>query len=278
MSVPNLPGPEEGQSTTARPAASSSSWRRAGVFLAIAGAVVVLLLCAVGLVFLSNQALSMVGLAGKANTPVASARNSPTAIASKNAEVKIGTPAPTVPGSGSTTPVQSVGSPTAPLTATIPVQPGATQANPLATTARSSPRPTTPTIAPPLAASPSPKVAPGVYVTGMRIEPTQVMNGQNPKFYVTFLNSHATPITYTWFIKVFEPDKKQSFGEEAKVGNVLPPGSSTWASASNWKAPGEQPCRPFIARVFYYMAQDNAVVEFSTPEGNSWSIDFKVCQ
>ncbi len=241
------------------PATRSTSLRRVGVLLAIGGAVLIVLLCAVGLVFLYSQASFIADLVGKTNTPRATAKRSPSAIPSAVAAVETATPSvPTVPSpAGSSTPLQTVASTTAPLAV---------------------PKPKSPTATKPPAASPAPMVAPGVYVTGMRIEPAKVMDGQNPRFYVTFWNNQTSPITYTWFIKVFEPDKRQSFGEEAKVGNAIAPGTSTLASASNWKAPGETPCRPFIARVFYYLAADNAVVEFSMPAGNPYLLDFQVCQ
>ncbi len=244
-----------------RPSATrSTSLRRAGVLLAIGGAVLVVLLCGVGLVFLYSQASFIADLVGKTNTPRATVKNSPSAIPSAVAVLETATPpGPIVPSPvGSGTPLPTVSPTSVPLAL---------------------PRPTkVPTTAPPPAASRSPVAAPGVYVTGMRIEPAQVMNGQTPRFYVTFWNNQTTPITYTWFIKIFEPDKRQSFGEEAKVANAIAPGTSTLVSASNWKAPGELPCRPFLARVFYYLAQDNAVVEFSMPAGNPYLLDFQVCQ
>ncbi len=257
-----------------QPAAEPRDLRRAVWYIVIAGAVIFLLSCAAGFVFLNSRGAFNVGLLGKTNTPAAAAKSSPGAATATR-------PAPTALPSSTAPLTETIATlqPTESTMGSAAAQPPATGANPTARTT-TAPRALTrtPTAAQRAAASPTPNLAPGVYVTGMRIEPTQIMDGQNPTFYVTFLNTASTPITYTWFIKVYEPDKRQSFGEEAKVGNVMPPGTSTLPSASNWKAPGEQPCRPFIARVFYYMAQDNAVVEFSTPAGNAYLIDFKVCQ
>lgn len=284
MSGPNLsPTPPK----TERSAPLSTNVRRLVILVTIGGVIIFLLCAAVGIVFVNTQGALIAQLMGNPITPVGTAKNSPVAVASAAAATALPTAATATAGltavvapTASIVPLQITGTVTAPLTGTLTTGAAATGSNPAATAARATsiPKPRATTPAPPPPASPAPQVAPGVYVTNLRIDPSQPMNGQNPTFYVSFLNTYSTPMTYTWFIKVFEPDKRQSFGEESKVGNVMPVGTSTFPSATNWKAPGEQPCRPFIARVFYYMAQENAVVEFSTPEGNAFLIDFKVCQ
>ncbi len=138
---------------------------------------------------------------------------------------------------------------------------------------------TLPTPAAPIATSTptAPAAPPGVYVTAVRTDPTQVMDGQFPTFQVTFLNTLGGAANYNWFVKIYEPDKKQSFGETPKVPSEIPVGSNTLPSSNKWKAPGASPCRQFIARVFY-QAPDGTIVEFAKPGGDYFYYYFSVCQ
>ncbi len=113
-------------------------------------------------------------------------------------------------------------------------------------------------------------------MTALHIEPQEVRNGQYPAFHVTFLNTTGTSPSYKWFVKIYEPDKRNSFGETAKSESILLVGTSEVASQSNWKAAGAAPCRPFIARVFY-QAADNTILEFAKPDGNRPEHYFSVC-
>jgi tetratricopeptide (TPR) repeat protein len=127
------------------------------------------------------------------------------------------------------------------------------------------------------AATATPVVQPGIYVTNIQTDPPEVKNGQTPTFLVTFLNTLGVNADYTWYVKLFDPDKKNSFGETAKSAGSILPGSSIFSTFSNWKAPGATPCRQFIARVFY-VAPDNTIVEFPKPAGDSFWYYFSVCQ
>jgi len=142
---------------------------------------------------------------------------------------------------------------------------------------------TVPTVAPPPTAVPptaAPSVpaglAPGVYVNSVRVEPADLHNGQYPTFYVTFVNSTSGTLYYKWFVKLYEPDKRNSFGETTKVDSTLPAGTAQVASAANWRAPGTSPCRPFIARIFY-QAPDGTILEFPKPGGDNFWFYFSVC-
>ncbi|MDE3091727.1 MAG: PD40 domain-containing protein, partial [Chloroflexota bacterium] len=137
---------------------------------------------------------------------------------------------------------------------------------------------TLPTLATPIIApTQTPAVPPGVYVTAVRTDPAEVKNGQFPTFYVTFLNTLGITANYNWYIKIFEPDKKQSFGETAKVASQIPTGRNTFASVPNWKALGATTCKPYIARIFY-VAPDNTILEFSKPEGDTFQFYLSICQ
>lgn len=130
-------------------------------------------------------------------------------------------------------------------------------------------QPSQPTAAPP-------SVPPGMYATGLSVIPAEPKNGDHPTFKVTFLNNLGVTAYYNWFVKVYEPDKRNSFGETAKLNSTFPPGITTLDSMANWKAAGGSPCRPYFARVFY-AAPDGTIVEFPKPGGDTVQQYFTVC-
>lgn len=134
-----------------------------------------------------------------------------------------------------------------------------------------------PATAPPSQTAPPQGVPPGMYATGLQVDPPQPKDGDYPTFKVTFLNNLGQTVYYNWYVKLYEPDKRNSFGETAKLNSTFPPGTTSLRSQANWKAPGAQPCRPFIARVFY-QAPDGTIVEFPKPGGDPVQTYFTVCQ
>lgn len=121
-----------------------------------------------------------------------------------------------------------------------------------------------------------PAVPPGIYVTDVRTNPAEVKNGQYASFQVTFLNTLGITTNYSWYVKIFEPDKKNSFGETAKVASPIPSGSNTLSFPANWKAVGASPCKQYSARVFY-IAPDYSIQEFPKPGGDSFQYYFAIC-
>jgi hypothetical protein len=136
----------------------------------------------------------------------------------------------------------------------MPTQRGAT------TTAR-----VTPIVAPP-----------GVYVSAITIEPTEVRSDQSPQFSATFVNTTAQAQTYRWFIKVFAQDQSQSFGETPKLDSTIPTGVVQIKATSEWKTRTFFVCLWFVARAFW-VDTDNHVVEFAKPNGPGGYTSFSVC-
>jgi hypothetical protein len=136
------------------------------------------------------------------------------------------------------------------------------------------PTPVPPTRVP---STPTPPLPPGIYVSAVQLDPPEPKDRQYPTFNVTFINTLGQTVYYKWYVKIFDPDAKQSMGETAKVDSTLPPGTSVQSSAANWKAIGTSPCRQFIARVFY-QAPDKTILEFPKPGGDNLWHYFSVCQ
>jgi hypothetical protein len=119
---------------------------------------------------------------------------------------------------------------------------------------------------------------PGVWATSIRVDPAKPTRGQPVNFFVTFLNTSGSAQTYRWRIRVFEPDKKNSFGDTATVDTTLPQGISEQASASNWKVTGPGDCITFFARVFWVDFSSKQETEFVKPDQSGGpASQFQVC-
>jgi hypothetical protein len=119
---------------------------------------------------------------------------------------------------------------------------------------------------------------PGVYATAIRVEPKDPKRGQFVKFVVTFLNTTATPQAYRWRIRIFEPDKRNSFGDTSPIDSTIPLGTSELASAENWRVGGPGDCMSFFARVFWIDPGSKQETEFSKPDGTGGpATAFQVC-
>lgn len=119
---------------------------------------------------------------------------------------------------------------------------------------------------------------PGVYAMAIRVEPKDPKRGQFVKFIVTFLNTTAAPQTYRWRIRIFEPDKRNSFGDTAPLDTTIPVGTSDHASAENWRVGGPGDCMQFFARAFAIDPSTKQETEFMKPDGTGGpAAAFQVC-
>jgi hypothetical protein len=121
-----------------------------------------------------------------------------------------------------------------------------------------------------------------VYVSAIRVSPTQPAAGRDyVTFYVTFVNNSGQSQALKWYVKIWSPDNaNQSFGETAKQINDIPSGTSLIASAANWRT-NPIGCQPFIARVYWLNSSTNFgnPVEFTKPDGSPGvQQNFQVCE
>lgn len=178
---------------------------------------------------------------------VAPALAQPTPIPTQVVQPPIGAPSPT-------SPQPSVTPPGVPATAT-------------ATRAPTRP-PASPTISAP----------PGIYATAIRVEPKDPKRGNFVKFYVTFLNTTGAPQNLRWRIRIFEPDKRNSFGDTTPLDHTIPVGLSEFASLDNWRVTGPGDCMPFFARVFSVDPSSKQETEIIKPDGTGGpATGFQVC-
>lgn len=137
-------------------------------------------------------------------------------------------------------------------------------------------RPNTPTSTRP-AASPTVSAPPGVYAVSARLDPTNPRANTQVTFYTTFLNTTGVTKHYRWFVKIFRPDERNSFGETAKADIDVPAGTSEFATPNNWKTGVFADCQPFFARPYWYDIDSTLVTEFLKTDGQAVNHGFNVC-
>lgn len=126
-------------------------------------------------------------------------------------------------------------------------------------------------------ASPTIAALPGVYAVSIRVDPAAPKRSQPLSFFVTFLNTKGTPLRYKWFVKVYEPDAKNSKGETPKVSNDIQVGTSE-LNSDVWKLTGPGACADFFARVFWIDTDSQEVHEFIKPDGSGGpAAGFQMC-
>jgi dipeptidyl aminopeptidase/acylaminoacyl peptidase len=118
-------------------------------------------------------------------------------------------------------------------------------------------------------------VAPGVYANAIRTDPREPHSGNPITFNVTFQNATGGTLYQKWFVKIFEPDKKNSFGETAKVTSTIPVGTATFATGNDWHTTAGV-CTNYIARVFGVDAA-STIYELTKSDGSSTATNFSIC-
>lgn len=122
------------------------------------------------------------------------------------------------------------------------------------------------------AATPTPKLAPGVYVSSIVYQPLDAPNFQ---FKVTFVNATGAPVTYTnWRVPFFEPGAKNSMGAPKGLDKMIPVGT-TELLTEPWKV-GVGQCTPYTARPVSEDG-DGRQTQFVTTEGQPAILDFQIC-
>ena len=147
---------------------------------------------------------------------------------------------------------------------------------PITPVAPIAPTPTrSPTRVPP---SPTLSAPPGVYALAIAVNSAAPKRNQGVGFTVTFLNTTGKPQSYRWRIRIFEPDKRNSFGDTSPLTNDIPAGTSNLPSTDNWKVGGPGDCMTFFARAFWIDPESKQETEFLKPDGSGGpATQFQVC-
>jgi Big-like domain-containing protein len=127
------------------------------------------------------------------------------------------------------------------------------------------------------AATNTPSGPPGVYAVSIRVDPPGPKVNSFVTFYVTFSNTTGDTKRFRWYVKIFRPDERNSFGETAKKDDDFPVGRVELQSPNNWRVGGFADCQPFFARAFWYDVDTTLVTEFLRTDGQSVNQGFNVC-
>jgi hypothetical protein len=135
----------------------------------------------------------------------------------------------------------------------------------------------TPTRTPTLLPSATrPLLAPGVYVTNIRLEPPNPKNVENIRFFVQFQNT-AGPLKFQWCVYIFPAGQRSPIGQTSCAAWVdFPLGSYEYATLNTWRFGPGTPCTDFLAQV-QAIETDGKRLIFKTPEGKENGIYFRVC-
>jgi hypothetical protein len=130
---------------------------------------------------------------------------------------------------------------------------------------------------PPTLVPPSP--APGLFVTGLRLQPfDQPQHNMDTTFFVTFLNNSNTVQNFTWKVYIFKADSPaKSNTDLTGVFTSFPVGSKEVQAGSTFRyGPTGNQCDYFFARVGFLDANNN-IIYFSQPNGQIFQKGFQVC-
>jgi hypothetical protein len=125
----------------------------------------------------------------------------------------------------------------------------------------------------------TPTTPPGFYAMSIRVAvPAGLRNGQPQTFFITFFNNTTRTMMYKWFLKIFEPNARNSLGDTPKIVTEFPPGFNREAGQSTtWTKIGPGPCVNYTARVYIWFDDNpNNPQEFKKPDGTSPSVVFPV--
>jgi hypothetical protein len=131
-----------------------------------------------------------------------------------------------------------------------------------------------PTLVPPTATISAP---PGVWGVSVRVDPSKPQIKQPMTFFVKFLNTTSAPQHFKWYVKIYEPDAKNSKGETPKSDNDFPVGTTELQSPP-WTLTNLGACQDYIARAYWVDPNNNNVIEFSKPDKSGGpAAGFQVC-
>ena len=138
--------------------------------------------------------------------------------------------------------------------------------------------PRTPTSAPLTlpSATPTPTIAPGSYVTQLRMEPPAPRGGQEVSFYATFLNTTGGTQYYRWLIHIYRADNlRNSFGETSAQTTNITAGTAEQKALGVWRV-GVGTCENFVARVDW-LDESKKATSFTKPDGQVYELPFSTC-
>ncbi|MBI4786724.1 MAG: hypothetical protein HY782_06740 [Chloroflexi bacterium] len=125
--------------------------------------------------------------------------------------------------------------------------------------------------------TPTAVIPPGVYVTGLRVEPVVPVRRQDVTFFPTFLNTSGATVNYRWLVYIFKLEvQKNSLGETPSIVAGIPVGQGEQIPGGGWRLTGGGGCEEFVARVAWLDSAKKPTF-FNKPDGSLFESKFSVC-
>ena len=132
-------------------------------------------------------------------------------------------------------------------------------------------------ITPTVVLTPTAAIPPGVYVTGLRLEPAAPVRRQDIRFFPMFLNTAGGTQNFRWLVYIYKVDgQKNSLGETASIVTGIPVGPGEQNPGGGWRLTGGGNCENFIARVAW-LDSGKKPTFFNKPDGSLFEMTFAVC-
>ncbi|TAH49424.1 MAG: hypothetical protein EYC68_17840 [Chloroflexota bacterium] len=124
--------------------------------------------------------------------------------------------------------------------------------------------------------SPTPSVAPGIYVANVRVDPAAPRAGEPMQFSAQFLNTSGSAKQLEWCVEIFPPDDVgKSVGISSCQQQQIPLGETVQGGAQ-WNLQRIGSCTPYLAKAIF-RDQAQARFDFLQPTGQIYWLNFTVC-
>jgi hypothetical protein len=171
------------------------------------------------------------------------------------------TAAPTTSGPTAVTPVPATAAPTTSAPTAATAVPATVTTAPASTPA-------------------SPAAVPGLYVTNIRLDPSQPAHAQDTSFFVTFLNTASTENNQKWQVYIYKADNPARRNNETTVLQTpFQPGSIELKAIGTFKYGATGNACDFFFAIVVTLDQNNKGIELTKPgELQRFEKGFSICQ
>lgn len=127
----------------------------------------------------------------------------------------------------------------------------------------------------PVRVQPTPFIAPGIYVLGIRVDPPRPAPNSDMSLYVTFFNNSGQDFQVRWRVEIFREGETRSLGSVDGIRNLIPQGRSELPMNQPYRVGNDLGCRNFQARVSIF--DEGNLIPFKQTDGSDYWFKFQVC-
>lgn len=125
--------------------------------------------------------------------------------------------------------------------------------------------------------TPTPKLAPAVYVTNLQVMPPQPKSKPAEfSFTVSFLNTVGNDVNYPrWRVLIYPQGTDKPTGDPEGLSKTIANGAST-QDTKPWSVRVATACEPFVAQPIWER-EDGVQVPLARPDGKPSTLEFQIC-